>query len=64
MGLLEQQAMADKVCVEHHLHLKYFLHAQRLQETMKVFPRRDACPEPSGTLLRDNEDEKRTSVSG
>ena len=64
MGLMEQQAMADEVCVEHHLHLKYFLHAQRLQETMKVFPRGYACTELHGALLRDNEDEKRCPVSG
>ena len=64
MSLIEQQAKADKVYVDHHLPLKYFLHAQRLQETMKVFPRRDARSELLGALLRDNEDEKRTPVSG
>ena len=63
-SLVKQQATADKVCVEHHLHLKYFLHAQRLQETMKVFPRRDARSELLGALLRDNEDEKCCPVSG
>ena len=29
----------------------------------KLFLADDACPEPSGTLLRDNEDEKRHPVS-
>ena len=52
------------MCVVDHLHLKYFVAAERHTKTPKVFWPTDARAEPCGALLCDNEDEKRQSVRG
>ena len=58
----KQQAAAHELCVVDHLHIKYFVAAERHTKTPTVFRRRNARAEPCGALLCDNEDEKRCAV--